>query len=92
MPEPTEHGVTGGLELAPRRVPQPQKLTAGCPLSLAWALVIPKGCVRGRLKKLGTNQAVLVERQTLGPECRAGFLESPEKCPALSWGDWGEGG
>lgn len=33
-----------------------------------------------------------VDRQTLGPEYRAGFLESPEKCPALSWEDWGEGG
>lgn len=33
-PGPTLHSVTGVLELAPRRVPQPRKLAAGCPLSL----------------------------------------------------------
>lgn len=45
---PTEHGVTGGLQLAPRRVPQPKRLAGSWPLPLAWALVIREGRLRGR--------------------------------------------
>lgn len=44
-------------------------------------------CLRGRVRQPGTDHAVLTELQTRGPDCRRGFLESPEEWLALSWGD-----
>lgn len=39
------------------------------------------------MRQPGTDHAVLTELQTRGPDCRRGFLESPEEWPALFWGD-----